>query len=208
MTGIFSSDILCFNLISSSLAYHKALVSEDIIYSSNYLTSFYSHLPFSRKQNHLALFLTYIQEPFALTFNNSLDLAIKSRDNLLLQRLFLGPREMYVELYYNTNLSNIDKSVLLHRLSCRISNNLQLITGISFKSSIICEQSFCDLFSSPQPPSHIYVIDPDQNLVLYLSVFDIVSSLCSSSPFFSDSLKSLLLQRFSKECILYMYNSS
>ena len=226
MTAILSDEIICFRLLSDSLSFRSTLSSSDIIYTCNYLTSFYSFLPSIYKKHNLALFLVYIRQQFALTFNSTLDLAIKSKDHLMLQRLFLGPREMFVELYNNVLLTPSDKNFILRYLSNQLLLILDLLSGKQVCSSNICfspslpssnNLSFI-LSSSDTIPSYVYIVDVSPSdhsfhtpQVFYISTFDIVKSLCTNNinpktsfPFSPSSI-SQLRSRFRKEIALYTH---
>jgi hypothetical protein len=110
---------------------HKNLNAKDLQYATNYISSFYSYSQDQLRENpsatnyltedQLIRFLVYANErdigKFALTFNDRLDSAIKSRNNTALNELLLGPKEMFLELYNNPYLANQDREFLIRLMS-------------------------------------------------------------------------------------------
>ena len=130
--AISDCELVFYYACSYILRTHARLEPEDIRYAANYISSFYSHScntsnSSSLTDNQLIMFLVYADQTgickFALIFNEELDTAIKSRDDVTFKRILLGPKEMFVELYDNTFLSTEDRDFII-RLIARESFSL------------------------------------------------------------------------------------
>ena len=121
MTSITDEEVTCFHMVKHVMKFHKQLSPEDVKFASNYICSFYNYTkslsksPFDEEK--LLLFLTYANQKgvckFALTYNSSLDRAIKSRNKTELKNLLTGLSEYsFVELYDNPFLSEADKKAI------------------------------------------------------------------------------------------------
>lgn len=124
-------ELACFYAVRFVLRSHKQLNESDLQYAANYISSFYSFSQDQLRDNptasnyltedQLIRFLIYANErdigKFALTFNDQLDSAIKNRNNLALNELLLGPKEMFLELYNNPYLTNQDREFLIRLVS-------------------------------------------------------------------------------------------
>ena len=125
------SELACYYAVKYVLRSHKQLTEEDVQYASNYISSFYSHSYDIIQENpdtenvlndeQLLLFLVYADHKgigkFALTFNEELDSAIKSKDTISLKKILLGPKEMFIELYDNPYLSTEDREFIIRLIS-------------------------------------------------------------------------------------------
>lgn len=122
-------ELACFYAIKFVLCSHTRLSKEDIEHATNYISSFYIY---SRNEensdeeniiteDHLVQFLVYTNQrgigKFALIFNDKLDFAIISRDNIFLQQILFGPKEMFVELYDNPYLFTEDYDFMIRLIS-------------------------------------------------------------------------------------------
>jgi hypothetical protein len=128
--AIIDDELACFYAVRYILRSHEHLTDDDTQYAANYISSFYAYNnewrvnqnEFSREQ--LAMFLVYADRKgickFALIFNEELDASIKNRDNTGLQRMLLGPKEMFIELYDNTFLESGDREFIIRLISREI----------------------------------------------------------------------------------------
>lgn len=105
-------ELACFYITKYVLETHKRLNQEDIGYFSNFIASFYSDSMNTNgkfNEDQLIMMLVYMNQhsicKFAITFNERLDISIKSRDFVSLKNLLLSPKEVFVELYDNPYLS-------------------------------------------------------------------------------------------------------
>lgn len=128
------SELACYHAVRYILRSHKQLTEDDVQYASNYISSFYAHSYDALQENpeaenvlneeQLVLFLVYADQKgigkFALTFNEELDTAIKSKDSVSLKKILLGPKEMFIELYDNPYLSNEDREFVIRLISREI----------------------------------------------------------------------------------------
>lgn len=141
------SELACYHAVRYILRSHKQLteckardeelcssMQDDVQYASNYISSFYAHSYDALQENpeaenvlndeQLVLFLVYADQKgigkFALTFNEELDTAIKSKDGISLKKILLGPKEMFIELYDNPYLSNEDREFVIRLISREI----------------------------------------------------------------------------------------
>lgn len=124
-------ELSCFHAVKHILQSHKSLLPDDIHYATNYITSFYTYSqgliegdPTATNvlnDTLLTRFLVYINQcgigKFALIYNKYINDAIKQRDDLLLKRLLLSPKEIFVELYDNPYLSQEDEEYLMRIVS-------------------------------------------------------------------------------------------
>jgi hypothetical protein len=141
--ALSNDEIACFHILKYSLSTHKNLSEKEIIRTSNYICSFI----FDKKQtlkvenlskfDSLTQFVTYSDQTgickFALSFNKKLHEAIKSKDFSLLKKLFLGPKEMFVELYDNRYLSPSDKDFLIRLVSREMVSYESLFDKLKLK---------------------------------------------------------------------------
>lgn len=104
-------ELICYYAVKYVLNKHE-LEIEDINFASNYICSFYDHscqVDGCFTYDNLIQFLVYANTEtickFALSYNEALDLIIKTRDLGAFKELLLGPREMFVELYDNPGLT-------------------------------------------------------------------------------------------------------
>ena len=132
------AELACFHAVKYILHTHKSLSENDITYSANFISSFYALRENVLTDDQLVMFLVYADKSgicrFALIFNEELDTAIKNKDRTGLKRLLLGPKEMFIELYDNTFLSNEDRDFIL-RLIARESFAMMLALGLLKKNS-------------------------------------------------------------------------
>lgn len=130
---ISKDELACYYITKYVLKTHKELNDEDVNFGVNFITSFYKYsLETLKKQkiqgllndDQLVMFLTYANQNgitrFSLTFNEELESALKSRDTIILKKIILGPKEMFVELYDNKYLSDSDRISILRLLSREI----------------------------------------------------------------------------------------
>ena len=153
--AITDSELAYFHAIRYILRSHRRLNSYDIQYASNYISSFYSHSYDNHdvdtlSDNQLIMFLVYADQTgickFALTFNDELDIAIKTRDTTRLKRILLGPKEMFVELYDNLLLSPEDRDFII-RLVAREAFAFRLAIDL-IKKKILDLETIDDTFST------------------------------------------------------------
>lgn len=124
-------ELACFYVVRHLLHSHKLLSLADIHYAANYISSFYAHSQRLIEGNPdatnvlsdtlLTRLLVYINQcsigKFALIYNEAIDNAILTRNNVLLRELLLSPKEVFVELYDNPYLLAEDRDYLLRIIS-------------------------------------------------------------------------------------------
>ena len=158
--AISDGELAYFHAARYILRSHSRLNDDDIQYASNYISSFYSHshniiYETPNADNvltdpQLIMFLVYADQTgickFALTFNEELDSAIKTKDNTAFKRILLGPKEMFIELYDNTFLSTEDRDFIT-RLIARESFAIMLALEL-LKKKILNLDSIDDTCTS------------------------------------------------------------
>jgi len=217
--AITDNELACFHFVHHILQSHKNLTLDDIHYASNYISSFYSYslnTPISSPplldDTQLIMFLVYSDQngicKFALIFNEELDTAIKSRDDILLKRLLLGPKEMFIELYDNAFLSSEERDFiirLISRESFAIMLSIELFKNNPFdinsnNTSSICYDQVCfqdakildddyvraTMSKYEKPSSSVFTIDksPYSNTpnIYCFDTLDLISSVTEPLP--------------------------
>lgn len=129
--AVTDGELAYFHATKYVLNSHKNLTEKDIEYVANYMGSFYDHSIRKLEKDPNAdniltddqfiLFLVYSDKhgigKFALTFNEELDKAIINKNSTELRKIIVGPKEMFVELYDNTFLTDEDKEFIIRLLS-------------------------------------------------------------------------------------------
>ena len=217
--AITDNELACIHLVNKVLQSHKNLTSDDIQYASNYISSFYSYSSNNPNSSfpllddtQLIMFLVYSDQngicKYALIFNEELDIAIKSRDNISLKRILLGPKEMFIELYDNPYLS-IEERDFIIRLIARESFAIMLSMELLKKNpldinsddiSSICYDQVCiqdakildddyvraTMSKYEKPSSSVFTIDKsphsDTPNVYCFDTLDLISSVTEPSP--------------------------
>jgi hypothetical protein len=132
------AELSVFYAVFHVLRSHKNLTESDVEYAANYISSFYAYsqdrLQIDPKippiespilsDDQLIMFLVYADRSgickFALIFNDELDLAIRTRNDILLKSIVTGPREMFIELYDNAFLNQEDREFVIRLVSREI----------------------------------------------------------------------------------------
>lgn len=138
-------ELACFYTVKFVLSSHKRLSKEDVEHAANYISSFYTYGRSEENsdrddiitEEHLVQFLVYTNRrgigKFALIFNDRLDFAIISRDNIFLQQILFGPKEMFVELYDNPYLFTEDYDFIIRLISREMYAMTLLLTRLREK---------------------------------------------------------------------------
>ena len=138
-------ELACFYTVKFVLCSHKRLSKEDVEHAANYISSFYTYSRSEENsdrddiitEEHLVQFLVYTNRrgigKFALIFNDRLDFAIISRDNIFLQQILFGPKEMFVELYDNPYLFTEDYDFIIRLISREMYAMTLLLTRLREK---------------------------------------------------------------------------
>lgn len=99
----------------------KNLSKEQIAWVSEHVR----HLSNKTTNEQIATFLAYANQnsigKFALLFNRDLDHAVENKDQYLLHSLIMGPKEMFIELYTNKKLLEVQKKVLFAKVAMEIT---------------------------------------------------------------------------------------
>ena len=123
-------ELACFHATKYVLQSHKYLSEKDIVFASNFITSFYEQSQRRREdtsftEDQLILFFVYADLSsickFALLFNAALDNAIINEDTNTIVELILGPKEKFVELYDNPYLKENQRNFITRLLAREIA---------------------------------------------------------------------------------------
>lgn len=135
-----SSLLVCFKAVREALGTHSGLSEKEIDFGVNTLCSLYREKIVTLDQ--LALFLllsskTTYTGNFALSFNHDLDNALHQENYDLLRLLATGPKEIFVELYDNPRLNQIERYSIV-RIMSREYNALRsaLMQGLQNSSPL------------------------------------------------------------------------
>jgi hypothetical protein len=144
--AVTDSELACFHTVRHILRSHRQLTEEDIQYAANYISSIYAynydHMQYDSNlitkqklamlskvrensnifnDDQLIRVLTYADQKgickFALLFNEELDIAIRTKNTILFDKLLIGPKEMFIELYDNRFLSYDNKEFIIRLIS-------------------------------------------------------------------------------------------
>lgn len=203
---------------------------EKVIYSVNYLTNLYNHIKtnniVTNKLNcnrQLALFITLSDEvsigKYAFCFNQELRNAINNKNITLLTNLFLGPKEMFIEIYNNEYLLYSDKRILITNLAKCMTKNIMCVLNCGYdrenrEKYCSCNDSdILDKYEGVNLEKYIYVPDITENNLVYINIFDTVSLVeslsnnCSINPKtkkpFTKSVSDCLTTKLRKEISMY-----
>lgn len=114
-----TEEVAFFHIIKYVFEKHKNIKQSDIDYASKIICDYVFVKNVDIKK--LFLFLVYADVcgicKYAITFNEQLDYAIKHHDNKYLIELLLGPNEMFIEYYYNNELTENEKDYIIQLLT-------------------------------------------------------------------------------------------
>lgn len=123
-------ELACFHATKYVMQTHKSLSESNIIFASNFITSFYEQSQRRQGDNsftedQLILFLVYADRSgickFALMFNAALDAAIITEDTNTIMELILAPKEKFVELYDNPYLTDNQRNFITRLVAREIA---------------------------------------------------------------------------------------
>jgi hypothetical protein len=114
-----TDEVACFHIIKHIFEKHKNMKQTDIDYAANVICDYV--FAYGVELKKLFLFLVYSDVTgickYAITFNEQLDYAIKHHDKKYLIELLLGPNEMFIEYYYNDELTEEEKDYIIQLLT-------------------------------------------------------------------------------------------